>query len=192
VVFFVKLLFLRLNKKLLVVFHNLFTGLLPMIYSKETMAQFHQHSTYSFYARRSQKHKKIDNLTVFLTLLGSVSIKAVRRTLMKLSPCRKTLSEGSKRKFVRKFWTKSVFFWTNRRWNYFFVIGSNCFSWEYLEASNQFIETCRCFGANVFDCLLQLTNLETRNNQWESKNLKLKDSHTMKIFNHYSLIIFPS
>ncbi len=30
--------------------------------------------------------KKIDNLTVFFTLLGSVSVKAVRRMLMKLSP----------------------------------------------------------------------------------------------------------
>ncbi len=30
--------------------------------------------------------KKIDNLTVFFTLLGSARLKAVRRTLMKLSP----------------------------------------------------------------------------------------------------------
>ena len=30
--------------------------------------------------------KKIDNLTVFFTLLGSLRVKAVRRTLMKLSP----------------------------------------------------------------------------------------------------------
>jgi len=30
--------------------------------------------------------KKIDNLTVFFTLLGSTSAKAVRRTLMKLIP----------------------------------------------------------------------------------------------------------
>jgi hypothetical protein len=30
--------------------------------------------------------KKIDNLTVFFTLLGSSSEKAERRTLMKLSP----------------------------------------------------------------------------------------------------------
>jgi len=32
--------------------------------------------------------KKIGNLTVFFTLLGSASVKAVRRTLMKLSPGR--------------------------------------------------------------------------------------------------------
>ncbi len=50
---------------------------------KETRCQFHQHSTYSFYACRSRKHKK---LTVSFTRLGSVRIKAVRRTLMKLSP----------------------------------------------------------------------------------------------------------
>jgi len=30
--------------------------------------------------------KKIDNLTVFFTLLRSASVKAVRRMLMKLSP----------------------------------------------------------------------------------------------------------
>jgi len=30
--------------------------------------------------------KKIDNLAVFFTLLGSASVKAVPRTLMKLSP----------------------------------------------------------------------------------------------------------
>ncbi len=40
----------------------------------------------SFYARRSRKRKKTDDLTVFFMLLGSVSVKAVRRTLMKLSP----------------------------------------------------------------------------------------------------------
>jgi len=44
--------------------------------------------TLSYYARRSRKSKKTDDLTVFFTLLGSVRIKAVRRTLMKLSPGR--------------------------------------------------------------------------------------------------------
>jgi len=49
--------------------------------------QFHQRSTYSFYAHRSQKRKKdTDDLTVFFTLLGSTSAKAVRSTLMKLTP----------------------------------------------------------------------------------------------------------
>jgi hypothetical protein len=49
--------------------------------------QFHQHFTYSFYARRSQKQKKIQLSHKYIfTLLGSLSIKAVRRTLMKLSP----------------------------------------------------------------------------------------------------------
>jgi len=42
--------------------------------------------TLSFYARRSQKHKKTDNLSVFFTLLGSTHVKAVRRTFMKFSP----------------------------------------------------------------------------------------------------------
>ncbi len=47
-----------------------------------TWAQFHQH----IYARRSQKHKKTDDLTVFFTLMGSASVKDVCRTLMKLIP----------------------------------------------------------------------------------------------------------
>ncbi len=54
-------------------------------------AQFHQRSTYSFYARRSQKRNGrtyTDVLTVFFTLLGSTSAKAVRRMLMKLTPGR--------------------------------------------------------------------------------------------------------
>jgi len=48
---------------------------------------FHQHSTDSFYAGRSQKSKKIQLSHQYLiTLSGSASVKAVRRTLMKLSP----------------------------------------------------------------------------------------------------------
>jgi len=43
--------------------------------------------TCSFYARRSRKRKKVELSHRYLfTLSGSVSIKAVRRTLMKLSP----------------------------------------------------------------------------------------------------------
>ncbi len=51
-----------------------------------TRAQFHQHSIYSFYPRRSQKHKKTHDSAVFFSLLGSTSTKAVRRMLMKLTP----------------------------------------------------------------------------------------------------------
>ncbi len=42
----------------------------------------------TFYAQPvdPERVKKIDILTVFFTLLGSASVKAVRRTLMKLSP----------------------------------------------------------------------------------------------------------
>ena len=51
---------------------------------EDVRAQFHQRSTYSFYACRSQKRKKDTyDLTVFL---GSTSVKAVLRTLMKLTP----------------------------------------------------------------------------------------------------------
>jgi len=37
--------------------------------------------TYSFYARRSQKRKKIDDFTASFTLLGSVRVKAVRKNV---------------------------------------------------------------------------------------------------------------
>ncbi len=43
-------------------------------------------SMYSFYACSSQRRKKIDDFTVSFTLLGSARVKAVRRTLMKLTP----------------------------------------------------------------------------------------------------------
>jgi len=42
--------------------------------------------TSSFCARRFQKHKKTDDLTVFFTLLGSARVNDLRKTLMKLSP----------------------------------------------------------------------------------------------------------
>jgi len=55
--------------------------------SNPTWCKFHQHFTYSFYTRRSQKRKKIQLSHKYLyTLLGSMNIKAVRKTLMKLSP----------------------------------------------------------------------------------------------------------
>ncbi len=49
-------------------------------------AQFHQRSTYSFYERRSRKSKKDMNaLTLFFTLLGSKSVTAAHKTLVKLT-----------------------------------------------------------------------------------------------------------
>jgi len=51
----------------------------------ETCRQFHQCSTYSFYAHRPQIHKK-DSQVRCLALLGPTGVKAVRRTLMKLTP----------------------------------------------------------------------------------------------------------
>ncbi len=47
--------------------------------------QFHQHSSSSFYAHRSQKRKKTDNLNAFFVLLGSSNVKATVRMLMKLT-----------------------------------------------------------------------------------------------------------
>jgi len=56
-------------------------------YDFEIWCQFHQRSTYSFCACRSQKRKKILLSHKYLfTLSGSASVKAVRRTLMKSSP----------------------------------------------------------------------------------------------------------
>ena len=40
----------------------------------------------SFYAQRSQKHKKLLDLTVFFGLLGSASIKTERKMLVKFTP----------------------------------------------------------------------------------------------------------
>jgi len=52
----------------------------------DTWGRFHQRSTYSFCARRSQKRKKIQlSHQCLFTLLGSTSVKAVHRMLMKLS-----------------------------------------------------------------------------------------------------------
>ena len=42
--------------------------------------------TPSFYACRSQKCKKLLDLTVFFALLGSERVKAARKTLVKLTP----------------------------------------------------------------------------------------------------------
>jgi len=53
--------------------------------AKQTRAQFHQHSTYSFYARGAQKFKKDSQVISLFMLSGSTSVKAVRRTLMKLT-----------------------------------------------------------------------------------------------------------
>jgi len=41
--------------------------------------QFHQHYTYSFYARGAQKRKKDSQVVSLFTLLGSTSVKAERK-----------------------------------------------------------------------------------------------------------------
>jgi len=53
--------------------------------------QFHQRSMSSFYAHRSQKHKKTVNLSVFFAILGSVCVKAACRMLMKLTSDRNSI-----------------------------------------------------------------------------------------------------
>jgi len=51
-----------------------------------TRWQYHQHSTSSFYVRKSQKCKKTLKLWVFFMHSESAHKKAARRTLMKLTP----------------------------------------------------------------------------------------------------------
>jgi len=59
-------------------------GDIPSFNATEIWCQFHQLFTYSFYARRSWKHKKILKTKLyFFALSGSTSVKAVRGTLMK-------------------------------------------------------------------------------------------------------------
>ncbi len=63
------------------------TADINMTGAKVNRWQFHQCFTHSFYARRSWKRKKIQlSHQSLFTLSGSVGVKAVCRTLMKLSP----------------------------------------------------------------------------------------------------------
>ena len=50
------------------------------------MVNFTNVITHSFYARRSQKRKKLLELTVFFALLGSTCVKAAHKMLMKMTP----------------------------------------------------------------------------------------------------------
>ncbi len=52
------------------------------------MAKFYQRFTYSFYAPKAKKRKKDSQVISIFTLLGSTSIKAVCKTVVKLTPCR--------------------------------------------------------------------------------------------------------
>jgi len=54
--------------------------------NKENRCQFHQRFMQSFSLIDPESVKKIDNLTATFTHLGSVSIKAANKMLMKLSP----------------------------------------------------------------------------------------------------------
>jgi len=91
-----------------------------MALKNPTWVQFHQHSTYSFYPRRSQKRKKILMTDWVLTHSGSTRAKAVRRTFMKLTPglnfinVLRTASTLTDPKSVeRYFWLNCIFlrFW---------------------------------------------------------------------------------
>jgi len=49
----------------------------------EIRDQFHQHFTRAIFVHRSQKRKKTDSLTVFFALMGSASVKAACKMLVK-------------------------------------------------------------------------------------------------------------
>ena len=53
-----------------------------------TVVNFINMFTCSFYARRSQKRKKLLDMTVFFALLGSAHVNAASKMLMKLTPVR--------------------------------------------------------------------------------------------------------
>ena len=57
----------------------------PSFVELSTWGQFHQRSTSSFYACRSQKRKKTVKLSSFIVLLGSARVKVACRTLVKLT-----------------------------------------------------------------------------------------------------------
>ena len=59
----------------------------------------------SFYARRSQKHKELLDLSVFFALLGSVHVKAARKMLVKLT------SRRHRRRRYRRGWVSE---WVGR------------------------------------------------------------------------------
>ncbi len=101
-------------------FHVLIFSLFPrsdrnfiiMLRMKLLCCQFHQHFMYNFYARRSQKRKKILLSHQYLfTFTGSASVKAVRRMLMKLSQRNFSLLTVWLCIFWRKseYWGKSFF-----------------------------------------------------------------------------------
>ena len=54
----------------------------------ERGGQFHQHSTSSFYACRSQKRKKDRQLKLLFALLGSARVKAARKHVGEIDPRR--------------------------------------------------------------------------------------------------------
>ncbi len=74
-------------------------------------AQFHLRSTYSFYACRSRKRKKIPMTWLyFFTLSGATGVKAIQRTLMKSTPgwrdrIKRQLFGTGQSSFGQKSWT---------------------------------------------------------------------------------------
>ena len=58
--------------------------------------------TGSFYACRSQKRKKLLNLTVFFALLGSALVKAARKMLVKLTPVCYRVYQGVRPNLIKR------------------------------------------------------------------------------------------
>jgi len=75
--------------------------------------------TLSFYVRSSQKRKSHSSRQCLFTLLGSASLKAVRRTLVKLSPDRSYFIHFCRLKFVvnlAQIWDQSLEFFSHLFW----------------------------------------------------------------------------
>ena len=66
--------------------------------------------THSFYARRSQKRKKLHNLTVFLALLGSASVKAAHKHVDEIDPRRRKVRGKKRMNELASFYLSSYFF----------------------------------------------------------------------------------
>jgi len=80
-----------------------------------TRAQFHQRSKYSFYARRSQKHKKILTTWLTLTLLGTTSVKSVGKYVGEINPRCQFLQHFTCTFFVKKFVQSQTLFFEKER-----------------------------------------------------------------------------
>jgi hypothetical protein len=83
-----------------------------MVCGMRPWAQFHQHSTYSYYTRGAQKSKKDSKVIILFTLSGSTSVKAERKCVGEIEPMwkpiLKTLMHPSPKCLTSNFSTECV------------------------------------------------------------------------------------